>query len=126
MCHDRHVVTRADPSTDDPAVRALEMVQADPRRAQDLPRSSIRSAGRGGDPARLSVAERVLGLAARELQDAPGALRHLRRAVRIADASRPRHAAEARMSLALVLAEAGRPQRALREIDAAAPALDGL
>lgn len=103
------------------------MVTADPRRARALALEVRRRARRAADPGEESTAERALGLAARELQDARAALRHLRRAVRLAvQAGLARPAAEARMSLALVLAEAGQPTRALREIDAAAPALTGL
>jgi hypothetical protein len=110
-----------------PAARALRLVTADPRRARQVATEALRSARRTGERPEESTAHRALGLAARELDDAVVALRHLGRAVRVADAADlARHAAEARMSLALVLAEAGRPARALREIDAAAPALDGL
>ncbi len=110
-----------------PAERALRLVTADPRRARHAATQTLRAARLARDRATESTAERALGLAARELHDADRALRHLRRAVRVADAADlPGRAAEARMSLALVLAEAGRPAPALREIDAAAPALDGL
>lgn len=110
-----------------PAVRALHLVTADPRQARELALATRRQARRSADRGTESTAERALGLAARELHDAAAALRHLRRAVRVADqAGLAQPAAEARMSLALVLAEAGRPTEALREIDAAAPALDGL
>jgi len=73
------------------------------------------------------LAYRALGLAVRELHDASGAAVHLRRAVR--EALRYRlavPAAEARMSLALVLDDLGRPVAALREIDRARAALSGL
>jgi tetratricopeptide (TPR) repeat protein len=110
-----------------PAASALRLVTADPERAHQLAIAARRDARRLSDGAEESTAERALGLVAREQHDAVVALRHLRRAVRVAErAQLPERAAEARMSLALVLAEAGRPARALREIDAAAPALDGL
>jgi tetratricopeptide (TPR) repeat protein len=110
-----------------PAERSLRLVTVDPRRARDAATRALGAARRAADPAAESTAERALGLAARELHDAHLALRHLRRAVRVAEtANLPRHTAEARMSLALGLAEAGRPVQALRQIDAAAPVLDGL
>jgi hypothetical protein len=109
------------------AGQALLLVTADPERARALGAEARRQARRQGDRGAESAAERALGLAARELHDAPAALRHLRRAVHVAAAAQlTQRAAEARMSLALVLAEAGRPVPALREIDAAAPALRGL
>jgi tetratricopeptide (TPR) repeat protein len=110
-----------------PAVRALHLVTADPLQARTLALAARQHARQDGDRGAESTAERALGLAARELQDAGAALRHLRRAVRVAGrAGLAQQTAEARMSLALVLAEAGRPGPALREIDAAAPALAGL
>jgi hypothetical protein len=114
-------------SGEPPSLRALHLVTADPRQARTLALAIRRQARREADPVTESTAERALGLAARELHDAGAALRHLRRAVLVADrAGLVQPAAEARMSLALVLAEAGRPTQALREIDAAAPALTGL
>ena len=111
----------------DRAEAALRLVQKDPRQARTIAAEVAHAARRAADPAAESTARRVLGLAARELHDAGTALRELRRGVRVADAAAlPRQAAEARMSLALVLAEAGRPVGALREIEVAAPALDGL
>ena len=115
------------PTGEPPAVRALHLVTADPQQARTLALRTRRQARREADRATESTAERALGLAARELHDAGLALRHLRRAVRVAQrAGLAEPAAEARMSLALVLSEAGRPAQALREIDAAAPALTGL
>ncbi|MFB6398228.1 CHAT domain-containing protein, partial [Polymorphospora sp. 2-325] len=112
---------------DGPAQRALRLVTADPRQAGRLAVEARREARRAGDRDAESTAERALGLAARELNDSGTALRHLRRAVRVARvAGLAQRTAEARMSLALVLAEVGRPGQALRELDEAAPALDGL
>jgi tetratricopeptide (TPR) repeat protein len=109
------------------AAQALRLVTADPRRAVQVATQARDAARREADRGAESTAERALGLAARELGDADRALRHLRSAVRVAGAAGlAEYAAEARMSLALVLAEAGRPVPALREIDAAAPALRGL
>jgi hypothetical protein len=117
----------AEQAGEPPAVRALHLVTADPVRARMLALATRRRARRDGDRDVESTAERALGLAARELHDAGAALRHLRRAVRVAEQAGLAHrAAEARMSLALVLSEAGRPTQALREIEAAEPVLDGL
>lgn len=64
-----------------------------------------------------SVAERALGLAARELHDAPAVRRHLVRSVELAEqAGLPVRAAEARLSLAAEHVTAGRPAAALREL----------
>ncbi|GAA4604524.1 tetratricopeptide (TPR) repeat protein [Actinoplanes octamycinicus] len=106
---------------------ALEQVTADPERAAELAARAGEAARRAGDPAAESTALRALGLAAREHGEARDALRHLRRAVRAgARAPGPVFAAQARMSLALMLMESGRPTQALAEIEAAAPHLDGL
>ncbi|WP_067069475.1 CHAT domain-containing protein [Carbonactinospora thermoautotrophica] len=73
-----------------------------------------------------TVARRVLGLAAKELGDLAGAVRHLRAAVRFAErAGFARRAGEARMSLAVVLADLGRTEAALAEADRAAAVLTG-
>ena len=89
----------------------------DPR----APRPGRVGAGRTGpSPATRVLAHRAIGLAVRELHDAAGASVHLRRSIAIAE----RHgldgpAAEARMSLGLVLDDLGRPVAALRELDQA-------
>ncbi|RIW48201.1 CHAT domain-containing protein [Micromonospora endophytica] len=80
-------------------------------------------ASRGVDNDERATAHRALGLALRELHDLPGALRHLRRAVRVADTARTR--ALARMSLGFVLANAGRTAAALRAVTTALPELTG-
>lgn len=117
----------ADQMDDSPAGRALHLVTDDPARAAELADAALAAARAGADPDEETVALRALGLAAREQHNADHGLRHLRRARRVAEAAKlPARAAEARMSLALVLAEAGQPQQALREIDAASPALRGL
>ncbi|MBB5872948.1 tetratricopeptide (TPR) repeat protein [Allocatelliglobosispora scoriae] len=100
---------------------------ADPRRARTLGTALLAKAVRERDAAAQSGALRVLGLAAREQQDPGLAAQHLRRSISVA----LRHglltlAAESRMSLALVLDDLGRSRAALREIDRALSALDGL
>ena len=90
-------------------------------------RSALRAARAAGDAPEASVAERAIGLSLRELHDFDGALRHLRRAVRIAErAGSGRLAALARVSLAFVLSNTGRHAQALRAINAALPALRGV
>ncbi len=90
-------------------------------------RSALRAARVVGDAREASTAERAIGLSLRELHDFDGALRHLRRAVRIAEqAGSPRLAALARMSLAYVLSNTGRHAQALRTVNAALPELSGV
>ncbi|MDG4764187.1 CHAT domain-containing tetratricopeptide repeat protein [Solwaraspora sp. WMMD406] len=104
----------------DPAQAALDAVQRYPHEAIAVARQVIADPSRPGD---RSTAERAIGLALRELGDLPGALRHLRRAVRAADD--PRLRALAQMSLGYVLASAGRTRAALRSVTSALPQLTG-
>ncbi|GAA3291524.1 hypothetical protein GCM10020218_064450 [Dactylosporangium vinaceum] len=109
------------------AARAIEAAAGDPRRARTLAETALAAARRARDPEALSMAHRAAGLAARASYDAGAAARHLRKAVTVAAAhDRATEAAEARMSLALVLDEMGRPAAAVREIDAALVGLRGL
>lgn len=108
------------------AAQAIELVQADPRRAARVASTALEQARSARDPAATSTAERALGLAARELGDVPAAVSHLKRAVRIAErASLSQRAAEARMSLCSVLAYRGDTAGALRQADLAAAVLRG-
>ncbi|MBF9130865.1 tetratricopeptide repeat protein, partial [Plantactinospora sp. S1510] len=100
---------------------ALDAVQRYPREAVMLGRRVL-AAGHP-DPDERSTAERAIGLALRELNDLPGALRHLRRALRAAES--PRAAALAKMSLGYVLANAGRTSAALAAVTSALPRLTG-
>ncbi|WP_327004719.1 hypothetical protein OHA72_58470 [Dactylosporangium sp. NBC_01737] len=109
------------------ATRAVEAVAADPDQARALAASALVAARRAKDPDAASVANRALGLAARADEDAHTAARHLRAALRVAGRhDRMTLAAEARMSLALVLDDLGRPSAAVREIDVALRSLRGL
>ncbi|MFI5915152.1 CHAT domain-containing protein [Dactylosporangium sp. NPDC051541] len=109
------------------AARAIEAAAGDPRRARTLAESAVAAARRARDPEALSMAHRAAGLAARASYDAGAAARHLRKAVSVATRhDRATPAAEARMSLALVLEELGRPAAAVREIDVALGGLRGL
>ncbi|WP_239167281.1 CHAT domain-containing protein [Catellatospora coxensis] len=103
------------------------MVMADPRRAGVLGERLLARAERDRDPAGRAVSLRILGLAARELQDPALAAARLRRSIAVAGRARlPELAAQSRMSLALVLNDLGRPTAALAEIGRALSALDGL
>ncbi|GGM28173.1 MULTISPECIES: CHAT domain-containing protein [Micromonospora] len=103
-----------------PAQSALDAVQRYPHEALTIARAVL---GATSDTHERSTAERAIGLALRELNDLPGALRHLRRAVRATDD--PRLRALARMSLGYVLANAGRTVAALRAVTLALPMLTG-
>ncbi|MFF5232547.1 CHAT domain-containing protein [Dactylosporangium sp. NPDC000521] len=119
--------TPAPPSALALATRAVEAVAADPEHAAVLAVAALAAARRAKDPDATSVAHRALGLAARAGEDAQTAARHLRAALRVAVRhNRMTLAAEARMSLALVLDDLGRPAAAVREIDVALYSLRGL
>lgn len=106
------------------ALCALDLAQNSPALARTRARAALLLAG--NDPEVVSVAERALGLAARELQDLMTADRHLRRAVRVADAAGlSERAGQARLSRCLVLAYRGRTAAALHEADRAAQVLHG-
>ncbi|MET8283595.1 CHAT domain-containing protein [Micromonospora sp. NPDC005174] len=104
------------------AQAALDAVQRYPREAIAIAQRVLAAGPTAGADER-STAERAVGLALRELNDLPGALRHLRRAVRAAGT--PRTRALARMSLGYVLANAGHTAAALRAVTAALPQLVG-
>src|SRR2546421_9783334 len=110
------------------AEEALQLAQVEPERARRLalpvlaPNSAAGDASGANEAA--AVAERALGLVARELDDMANATAHLRRSVDIAtSAGLPLRAAQARMSLSLTLAYAGDSEEALRQAELAAPAL---
>ncbi|WP_216592494.1 tetratricopeptide repeat protein [Verrucosispora sioxanthis] len=103
------------------AMAALDTVQRCPREAIAIAQRVL--AASTADDDERSTADRAIGLALRELNDLPGALRHLRRAVRTAGTARTR--ALAQMSLGYVLANAGRTAAALRAVTDALPQLTG-
>jgi len=108
------------------ATEAVRLVLVDPQQARKQALTAATRARADHDRAALSVAERALGLVARECQDLDGAIDHLRLAIRIADrADHPALAAEARMSLSVVLVHRGRTAGALREADRATQVLRG-
>ncbi|WBB75691.1 CHAT domain-containing protein [Micromonospora sp. WMMD1128] len=104
------------------AQAALDAVQRYPHEAIAIAQRVLAAGSAAGADER-STAERAVGLALRELNDLPGALRHLRRAVRAAGT--PRTRALARMSQGYVLANAGHTAAALRAVTAALPQLVG-
>jgi CHAT domain-containing protein/Tfp pilus assembly protein PilF len=72
----------------------------------------------GVEPEAASVAQHAVGLAARETGRLSAAGRRLRRAIAIAESKGLRaRAAEARLSLVLVLLQSGYPEAALSELD---------
>lgn len=114
-------------STATTATEAIALINVDTQRARALAERTLAQARLESDHAAASMAERALGLAAREDHDLGGSLTHLRRAVRIAEQhGLPVLSGEARTSLGGTLALQGRLTAALRELDRAAPALSGL
>jgi tetratricopeptide (TPR) repeat protein len=111
----------------DEAVEALRIAQSDPARARQLAGAVLSAPVAVADPASASLAERALGLAAREEHDLVGSEHHLRRAVRVAEkAGLAAVAADARVSLAGTLTLKGDWAAAIREADKAAAVLKGL
>ena len=108
------------------AARAAALAQHDPATARTLALEALAQAHADPDPAAASTAERALGLVAVATRDIDAALRHLRRAVRVAERHGLREpAATAREILAGTLIWGGDPAGALREIERAAPLLRG-
>ena len=101
------------------ARRALELVATDPRAARRAAEAVIADPGRG--PEAEAIARRALGMIARDTNDLRTSVEQLRRAIRVADrAGLARLGAEARMSLAPVLAMQGSGSAAVAECDRAA------
>lgn len=101
----------------------LEIAHADPKTT--LSRASALLA-EVPDPEAISVLERASGIAAKELNRLEEARQHLAKAISAAGSRFPIRAAQARMSLALVLLELGRTRDALAELDRAKGHLRGL
>ena len=109
------------------AREALRLAEADPGRSAMLAASLAEQARTANDLAAAAIAERALGLAALHTDDAATAIRHLRTAIALGRRARSLGlVAEARMTLAYVLNGMGRSRQAVREIDAALTALDGV
>ncbi|HEY7074246.1 MAG TPA: CHAT domain-containing protein [Solirubrobacteraceae bacterium] len=108
------------------AAEAVRLAAIDTGRALELAdeaRASLRAAPA---PETEAVIERALGLVGIELGQMPDAVRHLRRAVRIAEAAgEPGLAAEARLDLSAALVLHGRPESGLAEAERARAVLTG-
>ena len=105
----------------------VELAHTDPSRASALARQALRHATATGDTQAACVAERVLGLAARERHLLEASVVHLRRAVRIAEQQHlPEEAGLARMSLVGTLALRGDSGGALRQAALAGEVLRGV
>jgi tetratricopeptide (TPR) repeat protein len=120
------VPTRSAVTSGNAAARALALAPQDPERARALGLEARRQARTDRDPRTLSTAELALGSAAKELDDLQTALRHVRRALQVAErAGLAVDAARARLVLASVLLSLGDPTGAMRETDRAESALRG-
>jgi CHAT domain-containing protein/tetratricopeptide (TPR) repeat protein len=120
-------VAISDKTWDDVAQDALTHVQRDPREAIRIGQSVIAATVSGNLLASRAVAERAVGLAYRELNDLPAAVRHLRRSVRTAQAAGSADlTALSRMSLGYALANSGRNVAALRVVTLALGRLTGV
>jgi tetratricopeptide (TPR) repeat protein len=109
------------------ADRALHLAALRPADARDLGESLLRSARRIGAWGVVSTGERAVGVAAMSLGDTDGAVAHLRAAVAAGRrAGSRRLVGEARMSLASALVFRGRPDAAVRAIEAAVRDLQGV
>lgn len=108
------------------AARALALAPSAPEQARAEALAARRQGGAAGDAEVVAAAELALGAAAKELHELPRALRHLRRAVAVAEAGgMAAQAARARVVLAGALAAQGDLDGAVREIDRAEPMLHG-
>jgi tetratricopeptide (TPR) repeat protein len=106
------------------AAEAVRLARVDSRRALDLAHAA--RAAEGGDAETEALVERALGLVATEACRMVDAVRHLRRAVRLANrAGDPTLVAEARLDLAAALALRGRLGEALSEAERAGEGLRG-
>ncbi|HWH35374.1 MAG TPA: CHAT domain-containing protein [Acidimicrobiales bacterium] len=109
------------------AESAVELCSSRPHEAADRAREILGHAEGDGDLELLSIARRVLGLAARESGDVLGAQRHLEASLEAALAGGlGQREGESRMSLAAVLSMCGRTDEALHQADLAACLLEGV
>ncbi|MGI8531916.1 MAG: CHAT domain-containing protein [Geodermatophilaceae bacterium] len=109
------------------AARALDLVGADPRAAQECAERAVRRSRSERDPVARSTALRALGLAHKRLGDLPAGIAALRSAVQTARrVGNADAAAEARMSLAFALLDRGSVGAALAQAERAAVTLRGL
>ncbi|WP_169953276.1 CHAT domain-containing tetratricopeptide repeat protein [Microbispora sp. H11081] len=109
------------------AESALAAVDRDPVSGLPAAERAARRAARAGHAVAASTAERAWGHALLHVGELDNAIRHLSRAAAWGvRAGRADLAAEARYKLAFAVLQRGRPQAALREIDAALPDLTGM
>ncbi|MEU8171256.1 CHAT domain-containing tetratricopeptide repeat protein [Microbispora hainanensis] len=109
------------------AEAALAAVDRDPVSGLPAAERTARRAARAGHAVAASTAERAWGHALLHVGELDNAVRHLSRAAAWgARAGRADLTAEARYKLAFAILQRGRPQAALREIDAALPDLTGM
>jgi tetratricopeptide (TPR) repeat protein len=109
------------------AEAALAAVDRDPVSGLPAAERAARRAARAGHAVAASTAERAWGHALLHVGELDNAIRHLSRAAAWgARAGRADLTAEARYKLAFAILQRGRPQAALREIDAALPDLTGI
>lgn len=121
-----HEGRSAEPRPPSPALTALRMVADRPRAARQLAGKAREAAIAADDGHELSLAEEALGLSAKQLHEIDTAVRHLRRAVSVAEAhGLTTRSAEARTNLSIALAWSGRNTAALQEADRAAARLTG-
>ena len=110
------------PATDAEALPALALS----RPAEALRRADSALAG-DPEPLVASYAHQAAGIVLRDRGDASGALRHLRRALEAAEASRdPGRGPDVRATLGATLALAGRTGQGLRHLELACDAASGL
>ena len=106
------------------AVQALDQVHAQPAQGRAVAEAVV---AEGGDDEAAAVALRAIGLSWKENGDLARASRALRRAIAVADKlDLPYRAAEARMSLVVILADRGNTDGALAEVALADSVLTGL
>jgi tetratricopeptide (TPR) repeat protein len=109
------------------ASEARRLTEAKPAEAVALASRVIDQARLDRDFAAWAAAERVLGMAALQLEDPDAALGHLRAAVRLSRrAGSAELIADARSGLAFALHVRGHGRRALREVEVALADLHGL
>ncbi len=109
------------------AREALRLAEAEPAKSAALALAIARQARQDRNFAPLSIAERVMGIAALQLEDPDAALQHLRAATRLGRrAGSAELVAEAQMGLAFALAVRGHGRQALREIEKALTSVSGV
>ena len=109
----------------DAAQEALRLADASPADAVVLASATVRRARRHGDAEARAVAEQAWGQALRHRGALDRALTHLQRSLRCAEeAGAAPTAAAARLTMAFLLAERGRPAQALDELDRVLALLD--